>query len=379
MTDDRDGRRKAGTRVTAALIVRDEAEFIEDCLRSLVGNVDEIVLVDTGSRDQTLDIARRFPVELHHFPWCDDFSAARNFALDRASGDWILYIDADERLDIPDRDAWLKLLADRDKVAFRLRLHPRVGWTPYSELRLFRNDPRIRFRGVIHENIWPGIEAVARADGLEVGTSGLRLYHVGYEPDQRPKNPRNIPLLRDYLSRDPDNLFCWWHLGDCLRLAGDEDGAAEAWSNGIARHRALDGEARRGMGNSILYLALLKLEHGRGVAVDDLLAKATALFPQNLALQFIAAQVAVDRGDFEAARPVLERLQAIDGDTFYEPELAYDAALFSHLSAELLALCHFRAGRFDEAARLYRVAAQTSPDAAACELKARLAQLRAAG
>ncbi|MDR3469694.1 MAG: glycosyltransferase [Xanthobacteraceae bacterium] len=365
------------TSVTAALIVRDEAAVIADCLRSLAGRVDEIVVVDTGSRDDTIDIATKFPIRLHHFTWCDDFSAARNFALEQARSDWILYIDADERLDVPDDDALPRALADGTKVAWRLRLHPRVGWTGYSELRLFRNDPRIRFRGVIHETIWPGIEAVMGTDGREVGSSDLSLHHVGYEADQRPKNPRNIPLLRDHLARDPDNLFCWWHLGDCLRLAGDEEAAAEAWANGIARHRALAPDARSGLGNSILHLALLKLRHRRGEAVDDLLAEALENFPDNLALQWMVAQVAVDRGDHDTARPILERLLAIDGDAFFEPQLAYDKALFSHLSAELLALCAFRDGRFDEAARLYREAAHTSPDPEACAVKARLAELRA--
>jgi tetratricopeptide (TPR) repeat protein len=364
------------TSVTAALIVRDEAEFIEDCLRSLAENVDEIVLVDTGSRDQTLEIAGRFAVDLYHFHWCNDFSAARNFALDRASSDWILYIDADERLEIPSRDIYSQMLSERDKVAWRLRLHPRVGWTAYSELRLFRNEPRIRFEGVIHENIWPGVEMVARADGLKIGSCDLSLYHVGYEGDQRPKNSRNIPLLRESLSRDPNNLFCWWHLGECLRLAGDEEAAAEAWSGGIARLRALEPGLRR-LNQSILYLALLKLQRTRGIATDDLMAEGLTFFPSNLALQWMSAQFAVDRGDLEAARPVLEGLAAIDSDAFFEPDLAYDKALFGHLSAELLALCHFRSGRFDDAARLYRVAARTSPAPAACDLKARLAQLRA--
>lgn len=370
------GGKGAMTSVTAALIVRDEAEFIEDCLRSLAGNVDEIVLVDTGSRDQTMEIAGRFAVDLYHFPWCNDFSAARNFALDRASSDWILYIDADERLEIPSRDIYSQMLSERDMVAWRLRLHPRVGWTAYSELRLFRNEPRIRFKGVIHENIWPGVEMVARADGLKIGNCDLGLYHVGYEGDQRPKNSRNIPMLRESLSRDPNNLFCWWHLGECLRLAGDEEAAAEAWSIGIARLRALEPGLRR-LNQSILYLALLKLQRIRGMATDDLMAEGLTFFPSNLALQWMSAQFAVDRGDLEAARPVLEGLAAIDGDAFFEPELAYDKALFGHLSAELLALCHFRSGRFDDAARLYRVAARTSPAPAACDLKARLAQLRA--
>jgi glycosyltransferase involved in cell wall biosynthesis len=360
-------------RVTATLIVRDESAFIEDCLRSLVGNVDEIVLVDTGSRDNTVEIARRYPIKLHHFPWCDDFSAARNHALAQASGEWILYIDADERLEIPDHDAFARAISDGGKVAWQVRLHPRVGWTAYSELRLFRSDPRIRFHGVIHERIHPDVETVARADRLEIGTCDVRLHHVGYESDQRHKNSRNIPLLRDYLARDPDRLFCWWHLGECLRLAGDAEAAVESWSHGIARLRSLEPE-RRKLGDSILYLSLLKLRHDRGANIEGLAAEALALFPNHLALQWICAQLAVERRDLESARPVLERLAAIDADTFFDPELAYDKALFRHLSAETLALCYFRGGRFDEAARLYRVAALTAPDPAACELKARLAQ-----
>jgi len=363
--------------VTAALIVRDEEEFIEDCLRSLSGNVDEIALVDTGSRDRTIEIASRFPVTLHHFPWRKDFSEARNFALERATGDWILYVDADERLEVPNREVYSRLLSERDKVAWKLRLHPRVGWTAYSELRLFRNDQRIRFEGAIHENLWPAIDAVARGDGLAIGDCDVALHHVGYEADQRPKNSRNIPLLRDALARDPNHFFCWWHLGDCLRLAGDQDAADEAWDNGIVRLRALDPQLRRPR-DSLLHLALLKLRHVRGTPSDDLMAEAMAFFPDNLALQWMFAQRAIDRGDLELARPILEKLVAIDGDTFFEPELAYDKALFGHLSVELLALCHFRGGRFSEAARLYRLAERTSPAPAACDLKARLSQLRAA-
>jgi tetratricopeptide (TPR) repeat protein len=363
--------------VSAALIVRDEAEFIADCLRSLVDNVDEIVLVDTGSRDRTIEIASQFPVSLYHFAWSNDFAAARNYALERATGDWILYIDADERLEIPRRDEYARLLSDRRKAAWKLRLHPRVGWTAYSELRLFRNDPRIRFEGAIHENIWPAIDAMARADGLDVGACDLQLHHLGYEADQSRKNPRNIPILRDLLSANPDHFFAWWHLGECLRLSGNEDDADQTWCRGIARLRTREAE-RRCLPNSLLHLALIKLRRTHGIAVDDLLAEACEFFPGNLALQFISAEVAIDGGDFASARPILERLAAIDGDSLFEPELAYDRALFGHLSAEMLALCHFRCGRFDEAARLYRVAAQTSPAPAACELKARLAQARAA-
>jgi tetratricopeptide (TPR) repeat protein len=362
--------------LSAALIVRDEAEFIEDCLRSVERRADQIVVVDTGSVDDTIDIAHQFSVDLHHFPWCNDFSAARNFALEKATGDWILYIDADERFEVPDDVSLPSLLSDRSKVGWRLRLHPRIDWTAYAELRLFRNNPQIRFQGSIHERIHPALEAFARANGLDVGDCAIDLYHVGYEADQRPKNPRNIPLLRECLSRDPDRLYCWWHLGECLRLAGDELGAMEAWSHGIERLSALETE-RRQTGDSSLYLSLIKTKHDRGEPIDDLTERALGLFPDHLAFQWVSAQLAANRGAVDRAKPVLEKLNGTDADSFFDPQLAYDKALFRHLSAEPLALCYFREGRFAEAAKLYAQAAQTAPDPAALELKARLAQLRA--
>jgi Glycosyl transferase family 2/Tetratricopeptide repeat len=359
--------------LSAALIVRDEAQFIADCLRSLQGHVDQIVVVDTGSVDDTIDIARQFSVDLHHFRWCNDFSAARNFALDHAKSEWILYIDADERLAIPEYVVLSDLLADRSKVGWRVRLHPRVEWTAYAELRLFRNDPHIRFQGVIHERIQPALETFARAHDLDVGDCAIKLYHVGYEADQRPKNSRNIPLLRQYLSADPNRLYCWWHLGECLRLAGDDLAAIEAWTSGIRRLSGLE----RQTGDSLLYLSLIKIKHDRGEPIDDLVAQALASFPGHLAFQWIAAQLAAERGELDEAKPVLEKLNMTDADSFFDPELAYDKGLFRHLSAEALALCYFREGRFADAAKLYGQAAQTAPDPGPLELKARLAQLRA--
>jgi hypothetical protein len=366
-------------RLSATLIVRDESSVIEGCLESLVGRVDEIVLVDTGSRDDTMEKASRFPIKLHHFTWCDDFSAARNFALEQARGDWVLYIDADERFDIPDRATLDAVLGDADKVAWKLRFHPRVDWTPYAEYRLFRNDPRIRFEGVIHESMVEGIETVAAADGRVVGTCDLALRHIGYEGDQSHKNPRNIPLLRARLARDPGHLFSWWHLGRSLRLAGDEEGALAAWSEGMAAACALPPDKRQ-PGDSMSMHSLIKLKQKRGEPIDALLGEALALYPSQLALRWIQAKRALDRGELEAARPDLEMLAAIDAQSFFDPTISYEKVLFRHLAKEALALCHFRAGRYAEAARFYRLAAQAEghPDPQACEVKARLAEGRAA-
>jgi tetratricopeptide (TPR) repeat protein len=362
-------------RLSAALIVRDESQFIDDCLASLVGKVDQIVLVDTGSRDDTLEKARRFSVQIHHFAWCDDFSAARNFAIDQATGGWILYIDADERFEVPDPSHLEAVLADDSKAAWNLRFHPRLGWTPYAEPRLFRNDPRIRFEGAIHESMRGGITNVMLADGKQTGTCDLALQHVGYEDDQSRKNSRNIPLLTARLARDPEHLYSLWHLGQCLQLAGDQDGAIAAWSRGaaVAQSRSV-----RRPDDSKSVLSLIKLKYRRGEPVDDLLTQALALYPDQLALCWMAATRALELGEHETARPLLERLAAIDADSFFDPHVSYDKTLFQYLAKDALALCYFRAGRFRESAQWYRLASLQHPDPRSCEVKAQLADRLAA-
>jgi tetratricopeptide (TPR) repeat protein len=369
--------RRPKSRLSAALIVRDESKFIEECLRSLVGKADEIVIVDTGSQDDTIEKARRFPINLHSFAWCDDFSAARNFALEQATGDWILYIDADERFEVPEPALLDSVLGDFGKVAWRLRFYPRIDWTPYAEFRLFRNDPRIRFRGVIHETMLDGIKGVALAEGKEIAICDLALHHVGYEDDQTHKNSRNIPLLRNRLLQEPTHMYSWWHLGHSLLLAGDHDGAMAAWTQGTAAARAREPEARH-PDDSLSVLSLIKLKIKCQEPVDALLEEALTFYPTHLALRWIKATCALARGDLEAAGSELEMLAAIDPETFFDPQIAYEKVLFRYLAKEALALCYFRAGRYTDAARLYRLVAPLHPDPGACEIKARLAELRVA-
>jgi tetratricopeptide (TPR) repeat protein len=364
-------------RVSATLIVRDESAFIEECLASLEGFVDEIVLVDTGCHDDTLEKARRFPIKLHSFPWCQDFSAARNYAIAQAGGEWILYIDADERLEVRDRQLWNDMLADNRKAAWKLRFYPRVGWTPYAELRLFRNDPRIRFRGVIHERVQDGVRAVCESDESEIGCCDIALHHVGYEQDQQHKLARNIPLLETSVRQDPERVYCWWHLGDMLQMSGNEAGAAEAWDKGIEVARAQTNRPYP-ISNSLPFLSLISLRCSQGMPADDLIEASLRLFPEHLYLQWFRCQLALERGDGETARSQLEKLAAIDPDVFYDPEVSYDKTLFSYACRETLALCHFRAGRYAEAAHWYRRAVAAARDPRACEVRAQLAEAKAA-
>ena len=160
--------------------------------------------------------------------------------MERARGEWILYIDADERLVGTDRATVESLLVDADVVAFRLLLRPRLNATPYREFRLWRNDPRIRFEGVIHEKVVPAIQRVAETDGRAIGNADLMLQHLGYEGDQTRKHLRNLPLLRRQLEIEPGNLFAWNHLARVLEALGEADEAEHALVRAIETARATE-------------------------------------------------------------------------------------------------------------------------------------------
>lgn len=356
------------------MIVRDEATFIEDCLISLKGTVDDVIVIDTGSLDNTVDIARQYGARLGYFAWCNDFSAARNHALSQVTHEWVLYIDADERLIVPDMAQWRECLADASKVALNLRLHPKLGWTGYSEMRVFRNDPRIRFSGEIHERIQPAVHAVCVAEGLAVGDVNVSLQHVGYEADQRPKLARNIPLLQAYLAREPSRIYCWWHLGEQFRLMGDQAQALAAWESGVAEARTQPAvEPSDGM----IFAALIVARHQAGLPMDDLLAEAVQLFPLQHNLRWMVGKRALEKGDVDEARRIFNALTEIDPVQFFDGHAAYDRGLFTHMAQESLGLTEFRAGNFAAAAMHYRLAALTDPNPAPLRAKAALAAAKA--
>ena len=277
---------------------------------------------------------------------------------------------------MPDLAALCQALADESKAGWRLRFFPRVGWTPYAELRLFRNDPRIRFKGVIHESMQDGVDEVCRSDGLTIGTCDVALHHVGYEGGQRHKIARNVPLLRAYLAEDPTRVYCWWHLGEMLLFAGDEEGAAEAWRSGIEVARS-QGATPPTM-NGMPYYSLLLLEHSRGAAIDALLAEAVHMFPEHLALRWLHCKHALERGEGESVRSRARGARRDRPRHFQRSTAVLRQEAVLYAARESLALCHFRAGRYREAADWYRRAAPTSPDPRACEVKAQLADAKAA-
>ena len=144
------------------MIVKDEAEYLPTCLESVRDFVDEIVIVDTGSTDNTVAIARKCAARVFHFEWCNDVAASRNESLARATGQWILYLDADERLDTQNKSKITTLLIEHPK-AMAMNMRDVIPQTENNLMagfsldycRLFLNMLDIRFEGPVHEQIVP--------------------------------------------------------------------------------------------------------------------------------------------------------------------------------------------------------------------------------
>ena len=337
--------------------------------------MDEIIVVDTGSTDGSAEIAREHGAIVYEHPWTGDFASARNAGLERTACEWILYIDADERLDPVGRETVEALLEGASEVAFRILLRPDSGSTPYREYRIWRNDPRIRFEGVIHEKVVPAIHRVAHEEGRAIGVADLLLTHVGYDGDQTHKHLRNLPLLRRQLEAEPDNLFNLHHLARVLEGLGEPDEAEEA----LVRAVELVRTKRPGDPLGSLAIAdLIRVRHFRGEDVGELVEEAVRLYPDNLLIVFREGRYLVDHGRHEEALPRFERLLAVDLATLPDAGPAYGMAIFGELSHEGRAVCLFRLGRYAEAAEAWGNAASAAPGDPSYAAKRQLALARAA-
>lgn len=213
-------------RLSVCLIAKNEEQFIGQCLDSVKGLADQVVLTDTGSTDRTVEIAQAKGAEIFHFSWNNSFSDARNVSLKHASGDWILLLDADETLSAEEHDKIRKQMADPRMIGFRLPLiSTNTGEKGRSFLpRLFRNAAGLCFTGRIHEQIFPSAITLGRQWGLEIGLGHGTIVHYGYDPavkTLKKKAERNLALLKQAVLEEPNNPNIQMNLGLELFQAGE--------------------------------------------------------------------------------------------------------------------------------------------------------------
>ncbi|HVP68868.1 MAG TPA: glycosyltransferase family 2 protein [Anaeromyxobacteraceae bacterium] len=209
------------------MIVRDEAEMLPAFLEHARGLWDELVAVDTGSRDSTPAILAAAGARVASRPWDGDFSAARNASLDLAEGDWVLVLDADEMASPSFVAAARTLLADEAAGAATVAVRNRLPHGNYGEsrlLRMFRRDPGIRFQHAIHEDASESVLCYLRRTGRRLVPIGGRLDHLGYVRSRaaaKDKKSRDVGLLERCIASDPADLYSHFKLLEQARFWGD--------------------------------------------------------------------------------------------------------------------------------------------------------------
>jgi tetratricopeptide (TPR) repeat protein len=177
-----------------------------------------LVVVDTGSCDRTVHLARHWGARIFHFPWIDDFAAARNFSLQRARGDWILVLDADEQLTAAAHRDLPPALGQPDVLACQLlRQEVESDGAPYSLItRLFRRRPDLVFTGTYHESVDDALAGI-RAQEPHWRIAALpqvALLHDGYRGDRRAqKSDFAHRLMTNHLQRHPTDVYMLSKLG----------------------------------------------------------------------------------------------------------------------------------------------------------------------
>jgi glycosyltransferase involved in cell wall biosynthesis len=205
--------------LTVSMIVKNEERFLAECLASVKDVADDIIVVDTGSEDRTIEVAKSFGARVIEIAWPNDFSAARNVGLEAVKTPWVLVLDADEELVQDDiktlQQAMEKPFADSYNVRIVSLMDRAEDLSESYVTRLFRSHPKIRFRGAVHEQVFQSVGDL----GMTIQPLNVRLLHKGYLAavvKERDKGKRNLDLIRDHLKANPNDAYMRWQLAQTL-------------------------------------------------------------------------------------------------------------------------------------------------------------------
>jgi len=300
--------------ISLVMIVKNEEEMLRDCLASAQGLVNEIIIVDTGSTDRTKDIAREFDAKIIDFPWTGSFSEARNISLEHATGDWVLHLDADERLVPAEHHELRSLLARSYREGFYLDEHNYTGGgreeepvVTHNTMRIWRNRPEYRFSGIIHEQKNASMPMFERSRFQD---SNCSIIHFGYLKevmDKKSKSNRNMELLLLEAQENP-TTFNRFNIGTEYMALGDLDAAIKYFKESWDELKAAGDLQKVGFTNFlIIRLTRATRLSGQIEQAREYARQGLELFPQNNDLILDQAAMHVKEGNLEAAAELVQQ------------------------------------------------------------------------
>ncbi len=352
--------------LSVSMIVRNEECFLKECLESVRPIADEIIVVDTGSTDSTKNIALSLGARVFEYPWRDDFAAARNFSLQQCSGDWILYIDADERL-TPESMRLLPELISRakaDAYAVTIQNPQTMQHGTFHQQnaypRLFRKLPGVQFEGRVHEQIWPSLKRLK----LKIQSSPLTIFHVGYNRGYdvvKEKARRNLELLEKQVADDPDDAYARFQMGNSLVVLQRYDEAKAVLGQAVV-HPKLDRSVQASCYN---LLAEVAVRSGNLREAVTLCLRSLDLAPLQIMARWFLALLYYDLCEYEKAIGVLKQIYPLlrTPRTERSSQISSDLELTAAEVDRRLAFTYEAASKWTEALEVYVRMLQRNPDA----------------
>ena len=325
-------------KISACVIVKNEAENLPRWLNSAQGFADEIIVVDTGSSDETVAIAAKAEAKIYSFPWMDDFSAAKNFALDQATGDWVVFTDADEYF-TEESVSRVRPLVEKYHTAEQLDgfiVHlvnvdmdtGAVLGTQAQVPRIFRRAPWLRFVGSIHEHVE---NLSGEPMGQMMFAPGLTLYHTGYSPRiMQQKAERNLKLLLEKRAAGETHLLDSYYLMECYYSLRDYQKAAEYAREAMAYIDQIVGSEDRPHSVLLQSLILMKASDHE---ITEVYQSARSIFPTKAYFSLIYGIYAWESGYCHTAREAYREGICLHEEYYREGDLSanFISAAYTHL------------------------------------------------
>lgn len=242
--------------ISLCMIVKNEEDWIEKSLQSVKSIVSETIVVDTGSTDRTVEIAKGLGAKLYSFKWCDDFSKARNYSLQKATQDWILVLDADEVIAPSDAGTFNALIADRSICTEFLQRHytndhrlsdfkpctgefselekGQAGYFESNLVRLFPNREGLHYRGRVHELVEHSIYDAKR---FKIVRTQVRIHHYGHSDQVKQKKKKGelySPLGKTKIVEEANNWKAFYELGVEHNVNNRKEESVEAFKKSLS-------------------------------------------------------------------------------------------------------------------------------------------------
>lgn len=324
--------------LSLCMIVKNEEEFLGQCLESVHDVVDEMIIVDTGSTDRTVEIAESYGAKVYHHPWQGSFSEARNYGLQFATCDWILQLDADEALEREDIPLLKKTIQSNryDVVFVKILNEFKESCTVHYFQRLFRRGKAV-YAGIVHNQL------VYRGNDL---VTEIRVFHYGYNLSKEKmaaKHGRTETLLLKQLEEDPTNPFHYQNYVRILR-------AQRKFEEGVRAGRKAMVVCRDRMEDYHFQMIAFDTTNclmglGRAEEAEMLCRRVLKEHPDNMDILYVLAGSLNKQKRYQEAVEAYRRYLTINEKTTgLNPQLIYDTYSMAHKAWALISNCCFEMG-----------------------------------